>query len=152
MNGLDVAVAETDAASDPAGGPNVRRLVAPVAVGAAIAAGTGLLAVVDPNQPGHYPLCPLYWLTGFYCPGCGMLRAIHDLAHLDLRGALGMNPLVFVIVPVLAWIWIGWLGRAAGWRLPRVVVAPWVPWLSGAVVLAFGILRNVPALQPYLAP
>ena len=47
--------------------------------GVAVALAT--LATVDPNQPGHYPTCPFLATTGFYCPGCGALRAVHDLLH-----------------------------------------------------------------------
>ena len=71
----------------------VRRLALPGMVAAAAALGTAYVASVDPNQPGHYPLCPTYALAGIYCPGCGMLRATHDLAHLDVAGAFARNPL-----------------------------------------------------------
>src|SRR6478752_6842274 len=82
---------------------------------AAVAA-VGLVAVVDPNQPGHYPTCPFLALTGMYCPGCGSLRAVHDLAHGDISGALARNPLTVLVlgglvVAYAAWARRLWLGR-----------------------------------------
>lgn len=130
----------------------VRRVAGPVAVAATAALGTLLLAVVDPNQPGHYPLCPFYALTGMYCPGCGSLRAVHDLAHLDLSGAWGMNPLLVVTVPFLLVTWVLWMRRQ--WRgVPRTSMAhpAWL-WALAALVITFWVLRNIPALAPWLAP
>ncbi|MPN48549.1 hypothetical protein SDC9_196159 [bioreactor metagenome] len=115
------------------------------------AGGTVLLHVVDPNQPGHYPLCPLYALTGWYCPGCGALRAVHDLSVGDLAGAWMMNPLLVLSVPYLVGVWIAAVQRSATGR-PRRWVAPGWLVLSVAIALTlFGVLRNVPALS-FLAP
>jgi hypothetical protein len=105
---------------------------------------TTLLAVVDPNQPGHYPTCPFLAVTGLYCPGCGSLRALHDLAHGDLAGALARNPLTVLALVGLAIGWVLWARRL--WRgQPRRWAAP--PALLYALltlVLAFWALRNVP--------
>ena len=38
--------------------------------------------------------CPFHVLTGVPCPTCGGTRALTALAHLDVAGALAMNPLV----------------------------------------------------------
>ena len=40
--------------------------------------------------------CPIKFLTGISCAGCGMTRACLALAKLDIRGALCFHPLVFV--------------------------------------------------------
>ena len=50
---------------------------------------------------GSYGVCPLYALTGLWCPACGGLRATHDLAHGDLAGAWAMNPLWVLAVPLV---------------------------------------------------
>jgi len=124
---------------------------APLALGAVVAAATVYVGVVDPNRPGHYVTCPLLALTGLACPGCGGLRATHDLARLDLAAAWSMNPLWVVAAPLLVALWAAWLVRA--WRGrsgPRVPV--WVGWTSLAVLVLFGVLRNVPALVPWLGP
>ena len=51
------------------------RLAAPAGVLAAVAAAFAYVGTVDPNEPGHYPVCPLLRFTGLYCPGCGGLRS-----------------------------------------------------------------------------
>lgn len=111
---------------------------------------TTLLAAVDPNQTGHYPTCPLLALTGLYCPFCGGMRAVHDLVHLDLLGALARNPLVVVMLPFVVLAWLAWARSAFTGR--RAPVAP--HWLLPAVLVllaGFGILRNVPGWS-WLSP
>lgn len=85
------------------------------------------------------------------CPGCGGLRATHELAHGDVAAAWAYNPLVVVAFPLLAALLVRWFRDAARDD------PPWSPptWLALVVVgglAAFWVLRNVPALQPYLGP
>lgn len=42
-------------------------------------------------------LCALKSVTGVPCPTCGATRAVGQLVHLDLWGALQMNPLVTLV-------------------------------------------------------
>lgn len=103
------------------------------------------LAVVDPNRPGHYPTCPFLFLTGAWCPGCGSLRAVHDLAHGDLPGALARNPLTVLLVGYLVFVWSCWLARLTGRTAPHPTQLPAaLVWSLLAVVVAFWVLRNVP--------
>lgn len=112
--------------------------------GAALVAATTLWAI-DPNQPGHYPTCPFLATTGLYCPGCGSLRATHDLLHGDLAGALARNPLAVLAVPYLLLAFVTFVLRATGRPAPRSTsLPPWVIWALLAVVLAFTLLRNLP--------
>lgn len=46
------------------------------------------------------PFCPLAAVAGIPCPGCGLTRATLALAHGDLRQALALHPLVFVLAPL----------------------------------------------------
>ena len=135
----------------------VDRLWGHLVAGGVVAAATAYVAVVDPNAPGHYLVCPFYLLTGRYCAACGALRATHDLAHGDLVGAWGMNPLWVVVVPLLVIAWLRWTARswggpAAASAVPASRRAIWVPWVVLAVSVGFTVLRNVPALAPWLAP
>lgn len=104
---------------------------------------TSVVALVDPHASGRYPTCPLLALTGLYCPFCGGLRAVHDVANLDLVGAMERNPVVVLGLPVVAVAWLLWAQRAFTGR--RLVVPPAV--LGPAVIVllvVFGVLRNVP--------
>ena len=129
------------------------RALAPVlAVSVAGLAAGALLYVVDPNQPGHYPTCPFLALTGLYCPGCGALRATHDLLHGDLTGALARNPLAVLAVPYLVLAFVTWVLRRTGRPAPRSTQLPaWTIWALLVLVLAFGVLRNLPGFA-FLSP
>lgn len=127
---------------------------APLAVGAAALAGVAYIGLVDPNAPGHYPLCPTKALTGLDCPFCGGLRSVHSLAHGDVVGAADHNLVVVLLaVPVLL-LWAAWLRRA--WtgdlqgsvphplqRASEVLLRPAVVWPAIAVLALFTVVRNV---------
>jgi len=123
----------------------------PLVAGAVVALATVALAVRDPHVAGSYGVCPLYALTGLWCPACGGLRATHDLAHGDLAGTWSMNPLWVLAVPVVIALWGRLVVRRAQGRAVRAAPS-WLAWATLAVVLLFGVLRNVPALAPWLAP
>lgn len=116
----------------------------PLGVAAVALIGVGVVAQVDPNAPGHYPTCPFLAVTGWYCPGCGALRAIHALAHGDLWTALARNPLTVVAVGYLVVTWVCWLQRSARGRPLRWLAPPWVLYGVLASILLFWVLRNVP--------
>lgn len=129
-----------------------RPWVAPVASAVAAGAGCGLVAFVDPEQAGGYPLCPFRLLSGLWCPVCGSTRAVHALLHADLAAAASFNVLLLLAIPAMGYAWLAWASpRLGGPRLPRPGVAPGVWWGLLAVGLAYGILRNLPAFS-VLAP
>lgn len=135
----------------PAPASRPRRLAAPVGVMAAVVAAFGYVAAVDPNEPGHYPVCPLLRFTGVFCPGCGGLRSAHAFAHGDIPAALGSNALAVVGYAVFAVVWLTWTVRASRGLPPRPSVAPAWWWGAGALLLVFTVIRNLPfgaALAP----
>jgi hypothetical protein len=133
--------------------PQQRRLsrpamaaIAAVALGAAVA-GIWLLRTFDPNATGSlFPSCPFHALTGWYCPGCGITRALHALVHFDVTRALAMNALVVLGLPLLAVMALQGLTQRA--LLPRVAFdgRAWI-----VVLLVFGVVRNLPGFA-WLAP
>ena len=127
------------------------RLARPLLAAGAAAAAVAFVGLVDPNEPGHYPTCPFLALTGWYCPGCGSLRATHALVHGDLGAAFQLNPLLVLATPAIVVAWALWLRREVRDRArERVLPAAWI-WALLVVVLAFGVLRNLPA-GAWLAP
>ena len=130
------------------------RWVAPVVVAAAAGGAAGLLVAVDPGEPGHYPTCPFYAVTGLYCPGCGTLRLVHQLLTGHPGAALGLNPLFMAILPFLLYAYLRWAGDLlVGIRLPAIQAPPWAVRLVPVLVIAFGVARNIPIGPfPALAP
>jgi hypothetical protein len=91
-------------------------------------------------------------LTGLYCPGCGTMRTIHALAHLDPVAALGLNPLAVAMVPFLLFWWGRWLVNAWRGRPRRTTLAhPAYLWAFLALVLVYWVVRNLP-FGAFLAP
>ena len=121
-----------------------RAVLRPLGVGVGALVATGYVAVVDPNAAGHYPTCPFLAITGWYCPGCGALRAVHALAHGDLMTALARNPFAVVAVGYVVVTWVLWLDRTATGRPRRWLAPPWVLYGALGAILMFWVLRNVP--------
>ncbi len=121
---------------------------------AASAAAVAMLRVFDPATSGVFPPCPVRYLTGWYCPGCGSLRALHQLLHGNLQAAWAMNPLAVLLLPVLAYGLASFaLFQIRGRGLPQPFLRPaWIRALCVAIIL-FGIARNL-SLYPFelLAP
>jgi uncharacterized protein DUF2752 len=124
-----------------------RRWVAPAAAGVAAAAGLAYVWALDPARGGVFIPCPFHRLTGRWCPGCGMTRALHDLLHGDVRAALGANVFLPVVVALGLALWLGSLWPVlTGRRLDILSRVPSAVW-TGLIVLAllYGVLRNLPA-------
>jgi hypothetical protein len=126
-------------------------LAGPLLVLGGVAAAFGYVATVNPNTPGHYPVCPLLRYTGIYCPGCGGLRSAYAVAHGDLGAALGLNALAVAGYAAFTVVWVVWFTRTVRGRPFDVPLRPAYLWGIGAVVVAFTIVRNLPfgaALAP----
>ncbi|MET8326005.1 DUF2752 domain-containing protein [Streptomyces sp. NPDC005181] len=130
--------------SAPVRGSAVRRLATPLGVMATVIGAFGYVGAVDPNQPGHYPVCPMLQITGLYCPGCGGLRSAHAVAHGDIAAALGSNALAVVGYAIFAVVWVVWMVRARRGLPLRINLAPVYWWGIGAVLLIFTVVRNLP--------
>jgi Protein of unknown function (DUF2752) len=121
-----------------------------VLAGAAAAAAAGYVALADPGRAQRLPTipCPIHALTGWWCPGCGMTRAAHDVLTGHVASAFGANVLWPLVLGGLAWLWAAWVWP----RVPSPTRAPAGVWVALiAVAFAFAIARNTPMFDA-LAP
>lgn len=128
-----------------------QRMARPTYTIGGLALATLALHVRDPHVTGSWGYCPSAAL-GFWCPGCGGLRAVNDLTNGDLPGAASSNlafvvALPFLLAGLVAWTVGRWRGRPVS--MPSRVVRP-VAFASLALLAAFTVLRNLPG--SWLAP
>jgi len=111
-----------------------------------IAGASTVTAAYDPTAVHIFPVCPLYALTGFACPGCGLTRGFHALFQGDISTALGFNALLPIWAVIIAYVWVSLVVYAIrGKGLPMWPTNPAFLWTFMIVLLVFGILRNIPA-------
>lgn len=81
-----------------------RRLRFVLALFLFLAGATVVVLVLSRHSPTQIklPPCMFHELTGLYCPGCGSTRATRRLLCGDLAGAFRYNPLLVVLLPVIA--------------------------------------------------
>jgi hypothetical protein len=102
---------------------------------AAIAAGAVVLYLFDPSSVSFYPRCVFHALTGLQCPGCGLTRAMHHVLHGHFADAFRLNAFGVVFAPMVV------AGAVVAPR--RVLLRPWIGWTAVALVLGWGVLRNL---------
>jgi len=56
-------------------------------------------------------ICLSRTLFDLECYACGLTRATMHLIHLDITEAFYYNPLVFVVFPLLAFLWARWFWK-----------------------------------------
>ena len=88
--------------------------------------------VIDPKQ--QYFVCPFRRYFGFYCPGCGITRAIESLFRFQLSNALHENLLFFFLPLAIV------LPKYIKYRRHRLAYFC----LLFGCVLVFTVIRNQP--------
>jgi hypothetical protein len=103
-----------------------------------------VLFCFDPRQYHFYPVCFFHRTTGLLCPGCGALRALHQLLHGHLVAAFRLNPMLVVSVPFLIWLGARSALQKASNRPAFIRLRPLWLWLILAAALVVSVLRNLP--------
>ncbi len=104
-----------------------------------------VLFAFNPSEARFYPRCFLKSFTGLDCPGCGGLRAMHQLLHGHFGAAFQLNPLLFLLLPLAAFYALRQLlFLFTGRRVAHPFKSPRWWGLFALVVVGFGVLRNLP--------
>ena len=125
-------------------------LLAAVVLGLALA--SAILFYFDPSDYGFYPICLFHRATGLLCPGCGSLRALHQLLHGNVTAAFRFNPVLMLSLPVLmCCLGVYGVRTMQGESTRLSLPAKWV-WLIVGMVMAISVWRNLPGSPLALLP
>ncbi|HTL55610.1 MAG TPA: DUF2752 domain-containing protein [Candidatus Limnocylindrales bacterium] len=111
-----------------------------------------ILFCFDPTHYNIYPQCAFYQVTGLLCPGCGALRAGHQLLHGHLLTAFRFNPLLVTYIPVVAALYLRYLVRSSNGQSRPIAFPMHLVWLLGVGALALGVWRNLPGAPVAILP
>lgn len=128
------------------------RVRAPLLTIGGLSAATLALHLRDPHEQNSWGLCPSAAL-GFWCPGCGGLRAVNDLTHGEVGAALSSNLLVTLLIPVaVVGLAVWFVRRWQGHTKPHdPVLVTRLTVVGVTVAIVFAIVRNL-SFGAWLAP
>jgi hypothetical protein len=113
-----------------------------ILVAAAVCIAATILFKYNPEAVSLYPRCPSKLLTGYDCPGCGTLSALHALLHGKIATAWGYNPALFFAIPAIIFF-----GAASHYRqgsiAQRICTSKLTTRIILVAVVAWWICRNL---------
>ncbi|MBQ6965491.1 MAG: DUF2752 domain-containing protein [Bacteroidaceae bacterium] len=98
----------------------------------------------NPYSPTWWIKCPLYQLTGWQCPLCGMQRQLHALMHFRFSEAWCLNAGLFFTYPYWGLLLLGQLSprfrasKIGEWCYNNKVILTFI-----VLLLVWGIIRNI---------
>ncbi len=111
-------------------------------------AGLLWLKVLVPYTPLAPIPCPFESLTGYDCPGCGLQSSLANLAGLRWKYVLMANLLSPILLPLFFIAMISGLADSLfGVTVLRFDLPGWAIVLGVIIVVVYGIVRNIPALE-----
>jgi len=93
--------------------------------------------------------CPVLALSGLFCPGCGMFRAIDALLRLDVWQAVRFNALAVFLLPLLLLFLLRSTARYI-LKMPKMPTSRPELIFSisvAAVSIMYAVARNLPFLE-----
>lgn len=115
-------------------------------VAAVVTAITAFLAWANPAKSWWVPKCPLWLLTGWQCPACGIQRFLYALAHGHPLQALSYNYYLAYSLPYVLLFGVRWAlpkGSNARERLAAAIEHPWVVWFYVVTFCIWFVVRNL---------
>lgn len=94
-------------------------------------------------ENSFFPKCIFKQVTGWDCAGCGSQRMLHALLHGDFAKAWSYNAGIIVISPIILTMILASFWRNKFPRFYHVMNSPIMIYLTLALCVAWGVLRNV---------
>jgi len=104
--------------------------------------------------PGFYWGTSLFRHLDIFCPACGGSRSIYNLVRGDFAAAWRYNQVFILSLPLIFWGGLTVLRSVLrGYPITGKYLPPALIWGFLALVLIFGILRNIPLeIFDYIRP
>lgn len=100
------------------------------------------------NYFGIVIYCPISYLTGYYCPGCGITRMFISLFKLDIYQAFRYNPLIFIyLVCLVIYIIVDLFTH----KLNKIILNKKFLIIILFITIIYGVIRNFEFFS-YLRP
>lgn len=102
-----------------------------------------LYATYNPAHSYLAPKCPVFLLTGWECPSCGIQRALHSILTGEWGLALRYNPFLCLSIPyALIAMWGAWGKGYAADKCSRFAFHRYTLWTYIALFFGWWIFRN----------
>ncbi|MGN0141847.1 MAG: DUF2752 domain-containing protein [Roseburia sp.] len=104
----------------------------------------GVLYGIFVSQTGIGIPCLIRLATGWKCPGCGVTHMCVALLHLDFAAAFAANPMMLLLSPVLALVFLKYTAdyvKTGRWQMGRLQTG--AVWVCIVLLILFGIVRNL---------
>jgi len=98
------------------------------------------------SNPSNGPIIPCIFnkITGLFCPGCGMSRAVHSIFKFNFNQAIRYNGLILIIPPMLVFYYL--LNNSNSRKLSKIILI-----LMIVISLGYGFIRNTETFS-YMSP
>lgn len=84
--------------------------------------------------------------TGWLCPGCGGQRAIQSLLHGNFNEAFLLNPLIYILLPLLVFLYVALIEVYVFGNkkfLEKYAIPNWFAYVLIILLMFFFIIRNL---------
>ena len=105
-----------------------------------------VMAILVLNERIAIP-CIFNKITGLYCPGCGITRAIKALLKGDIQTSFRNNILLYTVIPLLFIAMT--FNKITKYKYKKIYNIVLIFLLI--ITIGYGIIRNIPTFS-YLAP
>ena len=111
-----------------------------------------LIYVLVGDKINLYIPCPIKFITGLYCLGCGITRMILSILKWDLYQAFRYNPLVFILMPFIIFYFLEiFISKIYNKKSICKRIPDYVFYILIVILIVYGILRNIDMFS-YLKP